>query len=167
MIANHFKEAFSKEWVKNNVHNQDNELSILRDIIPWQKIIEQLVPYYHASQGPFGKSLRMVVAILILSKLRKLSDRKVISEIQENRYFQYFCNIPDKDLFIFLDPSSLPKIRKRLGAEGTKIIEEIIFKSLLESGVIKDNHALIDSTVLEDNIIHPNDIRLLFFPSKK
>ncbi|MCP4059054.1 MAG: transposase, partial [Pseudoalteromonas sp.] len=30
-----------------------------------------------------------------MMKYYSLSDRKVIQHIKENRYMQYFCNVPD------------------------------------------------------------------------
>jgi Transposase domain (DUF772) len=47
-----------------------------------------------------------LIAVSILARLRQLSDRKVIEQIQENRYMQYFCNVPDQGLRTFMNPST-------------------------------------------------------------
>lgn len=161
MIERTFEEAFSPEWIKNNITDIMNELVILRQIIPWQMIIDQLVQFYDSKNGRIGKSLRIMVAVVILSRLRQLSDREVVEQVKENRYMQYFCNVPDEELVNFLNPSTLCEFRKRLGEEGIAIIEKHVFNTLERAGIIDKNTMLMDSTVLESNIIYPNDVRLI------
>ena len=95
MIESSFEEAFSKEWVETQITDSVNELVILRQVIPWQAIIGQLTQFYSNSGGRLGKSLGVMVALLILSRLRSLSDSNVVEQVKENRYMQYFCNVPD------------------------------------------------------------------------
>jgi IS5 family transposase len=161
MIAQTFEDAFCPEWSQTHLANPTHELIILRHIIPWQPIIERLVPFYNPHKGRPGHSLRILVATSILSRLRQLSDRKVIEEMQENRSMQYFCNVPDQSLMTFLNPSTLCRFRKRLGKEGTLIIEDQVFKHLKRASVIDADMMLMDTTVLESPIIYPTDVRLL------
>jgi len=108
-----------------------------------------------------------MVALLIIMKYRHLSDRVVIDQVKENRYIQYFCNVADEGLQTFLNPSSLCVFRKRLGEKGIAIIENEVFETLRRAGVINGDNSLIDSTVLNNNIIYPNDVRLIFSAFKK
>lgn len=160
MITVNFDEAFSSEWVRRNITDSTNELVVLRQVIPWQKISNKLTSFYH-KKGRNGKSLRMMVALLIISRLRALSDENVIKQVKENRYIQYFCNVGDKGLQTFLNPSSLCTFRKRLGAKGVSVIESIVFDQFRRVGVIENDDLLMDSTVLESNIIYPTDVLLL------
>lgn len=162
MINNTFTEVFSQEWIEKNIKDTTNELVILREIIPWEKITKQLSQFYSDMQGCYGKSLRIVVGVLILSKLRMLSDEKVVQQIKENRYYQYFCNVPDDELFFFMHPSSLCKIRQRFGEKGVKIIETNVFEKLRRAGIIDPKYALMDSSVLENNIVYPTDVKLVY-----
>ncbi len=91
MIKDTFEEAFSPEWSERNITDPAHELIVLRKIIPWEKIIARLSLFYNDSKGPVGKSLRIMVALLIVSRLRGLSDREAVSQVKENRYIQYFC----------------------------------------------------------------------------
>lgn len=162
MIAPTFQEAFSPEWLKTYVTNPTHELVILRHIIPWQSIIDRLVPFYNPHKGRTGHALRILVAVAIVARLRHLSDRPVIAHIQENRYLQYFCNVPEQGLRTFLHPSTLCRFRKRLGPEGVAVIEEQVFQHLKRTAVIEADMMLMDSTVLESPIIYPTDVRLLY-----
>ena len=162
MIETSFKEAFSAQWVNRNIVDRTQDLVVLRDVIPWEKIIAQLSSFYSEDKGALGKSLRMMIAILLVMKHYELSDREVIQQIKENRYMQYFCNVPDKGLMTFLHPSSLFVLRKRLGEEGISFIEKDTFEVFRSAGVIKGDNALTDSTVLESNIIYPNDVQLIY-----
>jgi len=134
----------------------------LRQIIPWERIVQRLSKFYDEKQGPIGKSLRMMIALQIIKHYYELSDQDVIKSVKENRYIQYFCNVADQGLATFLHPTSLHVFRVRLGIEGTKIIESETFHLFRRNGVINGETALIDSSVLESDIIHPNDVELLF-----
>lgn len=162
MIDTSFKEAFSAQWIKSNIIDSTQDLVVLRDVIPWEKIIMRLSSFYSKDKGAVGKSLRVMIAIMLVMKHCGLSDRKIIKQIKENRYMQYFCNVPDDNLLNFLHPSSLSVFRKRLGEEGISVIEKHIFETLRSSGVINGDNALTDSTVLNNNIIYPNDVQLIF-----
>ncbi len=162
MIAQTFEEVFSPQWVQTHLANPTHDLILLRRLIPWQPIIDHLVPSYNPQQGRTGHSLRILVATSLLSRLRQLSDRKVIEEIQENRYMQYFCNVPDQCLRTFMHPSTLCRFRKRVGQDGITVIEETVFTGLKRAGVIDADMMLMDSTVLDSPIMYPTDVRLLY-----
>jgi len=161
MIEVKFEEAFSQEWVDKQIDDSTNELVILRQVIPWQEIINQLAAFYDSKSGRLGKSLRVMVALLILSRFRLLSDRDVVQQVKENRYMQYFCNVPDSDLATFVDPSLLSRFRNRLGETGIAIIETGVFDVLRLAGIIQGDAMLMDSTVLSSNIIYPTDVSLI------
>lgn len=162
MIVPGYKEAFCNEWASQHITDNENELVIIRQLIPWQSIIRRLVQFYDERKGRFGKSLRLMVALLILSRFRRLSDSEVVSQVKENRYMQYFCNVPDDELADFVNSSTLCKFRKRLGQKGASIIERLVFHRLRQAGIIQAETLLMDSTVLENNIIYPTDVLLLY-----
>lgn len=161
MIKDTFEEAFSPEWADKNITDRAHELVVLRRIIPWERIVTRLTPFYDETSGAGGKSLRIMSALLTISRLRGLSDRKIVEQVKENRHVQYFRNVPDEGLRTFLHPSSLSVFGKRLGEAGFLIIENEVFEMLRVAGVISGRDALIDSTVLEGDIIHPNDVQLI------
>lgn len=167
MIEKTFEKVFPTEWFDANITNLIHELIIMEAIIPWEKIVSRLCQFYDNSRGPVGKSLRMMIAILIAMRYYQLSDRGIVNQVKENRYIQYFCNVPDQGLQTFLHPSSICIFRKRIGEKGIEIIEKEVFDVLRQAGIIKGDNALIDSTVLNNNIIHPNDVRLIFSALKK
>jgi len=162
MIESTFEEAFSRKWIETQITDWTNELVILRQIIPWQIVITQLTEFYSNDRGRIGKSLRIMVALLVLSRLRSMSDDKVVEQVKENRYMQYFCNVPDPKLANFVNSSVLCRFRQRLGEKGVAIIESAIFHLLRESGIVKGDTNMMDSTVLSSNIIYPTDVLLLY-----
>jgi len=162
VIESSFEEAFSKKWIETQITDSANELVILRQVIPWQVIITQLTQFYNNNSGRLGKSLRVMVALLILSRLRSLSDDKVVEQVKENRYMQYFCNVPDSELANFVNPSVLCRFRQRLDEKGVAIIETEVFELLRRSGIIKGDTLMMDSTALSSNIVHPNDVMLIY-----
>jgi len=161
MIDKRYEDVFSDKWVETHIPNSDHEFVILRQVIPWQRLIDQLSGFYHR-KGRLGKSLRTMVSLLIVSRLRQLSDEQVVFGVQENRYMQYLCNVADSELFDFVNPSTLCKFRQRLGEKGIYLIESTIFHSLRQADVILAETLMMDSTVLVNNLIYPNDVRLVF-----
>ena len=102
MIARSFQEVHSQEWIERYIVDPTNELVVLRRVIPWEKMVKRLARFYDSKRGAMGKDLRMMIALMLLMRLRDLSDREVIKAIRENRYLQYFCNIADGELFQFV-----------------------------------------------------------------
>jgi len=77
MIESSFEETVSKEWVKIQI----NDLVILRQIIPWQTIINQLTQFYKSNCGRIGKSLRVMVALIILSQQKLAGEQHIDNRI--------------------------------------------------------------------------------------
>ena len=127
MIARSFEEVHSKAWLCQHIVDQTHEFVVLRKVIPFQKIMYALCGYYPSSQGRLGKDLRIMIALLILGKLRQIGDLAVIDLVKENRYAQYFCNVSDRDLPAFLDRSTICKFRSRIGRTGIARIEHHVF----------------------------------------
>lgn len=168
MIETDFQEALTTEWKSIHVPDVTHELHLWRQIIPWQAIIEQLSQFYSPDQGRIGNSLRIMVAMLLVQKLYRLSDREVVKRIQDSPYIQYFCNVPDRVKRTFISKSSpLTRFRHRLGVEGIAMIETALFERLKWAGLLNREHCLMDSTVQTSNIHHPNDVLLLFKALKK
>jgi len=162
MIAQTFAEVFSPQWVKTHLSNPTHDLIILRHIVPWQPIIDGLVPFYNRHKGRIGCALRTLSAVSILARLYDLSDRKVLEHIQENRYMQYVCQVPDPTLRTFLHPSTLCRFRQRVGPEGISEMENQVFTCLKRAHVIDASMMLTDTTVLNSPIHYPTDVRLLY-----
>jgi len=162
MIAQTFEDVFSPQWISPHLSHPTHDLIILRQLIPWPSIMDGLVPFYNLKQGRTGCALRPLSAVSILARRRQLSDRKIIEHIQENRYMQYVCNVPDPDLRTFMNPSTLCRFRKRLGIEGISHIEDEVFTCLKRADVIEASMMLMDATVLDSPIIYPTDVGLLY-----
>ncbi len=97
MIKDKFEVAFSSEQAESDITDSAHELVILRKIIPWEKIIVRLSRFYSDSKGPVGKSLRIMAALLIIARLRGLSDREVVRQVKENRYIDISAMFRTKD----------------------------------------------------------------------
>ncbi len=97
MIKDTFEVAFSSEWTNKNITDSAHVLVVSRKIIPWKKIIVRLSRFYNDSRGPVGKSLRIMTALLIITRLRGLSDREAVRQVKENRYIDISAMFRTKD----------------------------------------------------------------------
>ncbi len=120
--------------------------------ILWEKITGRLTKFYDEKKAE-GKKLRMMTAVVIVSRFYQISDRGVVKQVKENRYIQYFCNVANQRPETFLHPASLYYFRKRIGEKGCAVIEKEVFEMLRRAGVTEGDTHLTDSTVLNSNII--------------
>lgn len=161
MIAPTCDDVFSPQWVNTHMTHPTHDLVILRHLIPWQSMIDPLLPSYAPHTGRMGRSRRTLVGIAVVARLRQLSDRKVSEAMQANRYVQYFCHVPAPGLLTFLHPPTLCRFRQRLGQEGIEVLEEQVFMHLKRAGALNADMRRMDSSILDSPIISPNDVRLL------
>ena len=93
MVNLDYKEVYDQNWIRENLKNTQHELIILRQIIPWMEIVHHLKQYYSEKKGRTGLNLYMMVGILLLGKIRVLSDEKTLDLVLENEYARYFCHV--------------------------------------------------------------------------
>jgi transposase, IS5 family len=82
----------------------------------------------------------------------------------ENAYWQYFCGYDHLQWKLPINPSSLTRWRKRLGAENMEKILAMSVSVAVETGVVskKDlKQVIVDTTVMPKNIEFPTDTKLL------
>ena len=103
MRAQTVEDVFSPQWVETHIINPTHDLVILRPIIPWQSIIDQLVPSSPPPKGRLGRSLRILGGVSMAARLRPLSDRTVIKEIQVSALWADFSRLSRTWLFRHAD----------------------------------------------------------------
>ncbi len=82
-------------------------------MLPWEELIDIYGKSLSSNKGRYGIDGRLAVGSLIIKHRLNLSDREVISMIQENIYLQYFLGFQsfqkepafDSSLFVHLRAS--------------------------------------------------------------
>lgn len=165
MGLNRYKQYTFDDEIWQSIIDENHELAKLAEFLPWEDIFEALRPYY-SRLGREAKSIRLMVGLHIMKHRFSLSDVDTVRNFHENYYWQYLCNI-SLDVFLKKGPkkliadSTMCKFRKRLGAEGLKVLEDTIKNVLIKEGRINKRVQLVDTTVIEKNIIYPTDSSLL------
>ena len=127
--------------------NGNNRWIKLHDKIPWVQL-EELYRKYYSHLGRPGKDSQLINGLLIIKHTKDISDEKVVEEFMENPYLQYFCGYDQLvTLEQEIDPSTLSKVRGRVGVEYFRMFEEEIIKILIDEKVIKVNEQMVDATV--------------------
>ncbi len=132
----------------------------IKGMIPWGELEGEYAKYF-SDKGRPGLDGRLVLGLFLLKHMSNKSDREVIFELQENVYWQAFCSFEGFVTSEQLNSSSLTKIRKRLGPEFVKALEDKTYRVLIEKKIIRAKGVLVDATVMPEKIKYPNDIGLL------
>lgn len=140
--------------------NPSHELLRASRLIDWDALQEALSSYY-SLLGRTGKPIRLMVGIHILKHRYNTSDERAVEELHENAYWQCFCGFQTFQTGEVMDPTSLVKFRNRIGAEGMKRIEEVLFRTWSEMGLVKTKRISVDTTSQPKDIAYPTDCDLL------
>ena len=131
----------------------ENRWVRLSKIVPWDRFAEIYMRVMDKRMGRPGVSPRTVLGALIIKHLKKLDDRGVIEEIQENPYLQYFVGLTEFTTEPVFDPSLFVEIRKRVGKEVFDELNEM----LIESATMKKTKKGIKKKKKEDREDGEND----------
>ena len=164
--------------------SKENRWVKLSQVVPWDRFEEIYMEVMDKRMGRPGVSPRTILGALIIKHIKKLDDRGVIEEIQENPYMQYFVGLKEFTTEPVFDPSLFVEIRKRIGKEAFDQMNEMMIKSVTEkkskvSGKKKDKgendgaaptnkgKLQIDATVSDQYIKFPTDTNLMNEGRKK
>lgn len=132
----------------------------IAELIPWEELEDEYRQYF-SDVGRPGTDAQLVVGLLLLKHMTGLSDEEVVEAVRENPYMQAFCGFEQFVTGDILDPSTLTKMRERLGLKFFKELEHKTYNLLIDRKIIKAKGMLVDATVFPEEIKYPNDVGLL------
>ena len=137
--------------------NPKDPLLLLAGKIPWE-IFDREFSVLYAERGRPGKSIRLMVGLLLLKQIENLSDERVVEAWVRNPYYQAFCGMEHFQWRFPCDPSDLVHFRKRIGDSG---VEKILQVSIsIHGDRALEREIVVDTTVQEKNITFPTDTKL-------
>ena len=143
--------------------NPEHPLYVLAERIDWSQFDAAIDACYADELGRPGVNTRLMVGLLYLKHAYDESDESVVARWVENPYWQFFCGCQYMQHELPIDPSSLSKWRKRVGAERLeKLLEATIHTALAMKAVRPQElqKVNVDTTVQEKAIAFPTDARL-------
>ena len=155
--------SFNSGWLKTNL-DPSHELVLLAERIDWQTLTDKLAHFY-SLRGRRAKAPRLMIALHLIKHIYNLSDEQVVKGLSENIYYRFFCGL-DNDLQAWsakrpLDSSTMTNFRKRIGAAGMRLIENVVNGQLLKEKRINPKSQIVDTTAMEKHIAFPTDGNLL------
>ena len=153
-----------------NALDKNNRWINFSKIIPWDKVSSYYNQRMCNKNGAVTTDARIVLGALIIKHHESLSDEGTIEAIKENIYMQCFIGLPSFKTESVFAPSLFVEIRKRLGLDYWREINEIIIKHnspnkkeddeptdlLGNKGTIN-----IDATIVEQDMQYPTDLGIL------
>jgi len=140
--------------------DENNRWLRIAELIPWEELEEEYARHF-SDVGRPGTDAQLVIGLLLLKHMTGLSDVGVVQDVLENPYMQAFCGYEKFVTEELLDPSTLTKMRERLGLEFFKELERKTYKLLIDRKIIRGKGMLVDATVFPEKIKYPNDVGLL------
>lgn len=143
--------------------NPDHPLLILAEKIDWTRFTSEIDACYAAEIGRPGIPTRVMVGLLYLKSAFDCSDESLIELWVENPYWQAFCGFEYMQHEPPVDPSSLSRWRKRVGAERLELLLKVVIETALKMKAIKPaelDKVNVDTTVQEKAITFPTDAKL-------
>ena len=152
---------FFKPWL-SLILDPYHELCQLTKRINWDSLENEFEKFFVKDRGAPAKPVRLVVGIMMLQNMYGFSDEGAVEEWVENPYWQFFCGEKQLQVDPPINPSSLPRWRKRIGKEGMSKILNATIKSAIVTGTVSKKNlkkAIVDTTVMEKNITFPTDAK--------
>ncbi len=142
--------------------DMDHSLVRLTGLVPWPSFDEAFGKHYRPLGRP-AKPTRLMVGLHYLKHMYDLSDEEAVERWVENPYWQYLCGFEFFQHRLPIDPSTMTRWRKRIGAEGMERVLSATVGMAVEAGAVKASsfeRITVDTTVQPKNIAHPTDSRL-------
>jgi len=147
------------KWIYNN-----SDYIKLANQVDWDNLCTPLEQAYCRNNGRASLNTRRMLALEILKHLLKLSDEKLVHQLQTNLEVQYFCGIQNMYEDTTMESSSLTHFRNRL-AKHPGILEAIqkvhLTEAIRKLPKKRQGQYDQDGTVIEEKMKYPNDIELL------
>ena len=146
----------------NRIVDAKHPLSRLTKQMNWTAFDERFERQF-SDEGRPAIETRLMVSLHYLKYTHDLSDEETVARWVENPYWQYFSGRQHFEHKLPIDPSSMTRWRKRVGAEGA---EELLSQTIATA--IKQKHLKrtqcqrvnVDTTVQTKAIRFPTDARL-------
>jgi len=143
--------------------NPDHPLYVLAERIDWSQFEATIDACYAEELGRPGVNTRLMVGLLYLKHAFNESDESLVARWVENPYWQFFCGCQYMQHELPIDPSSLSRWRKRVGAERLEKLLEATIHTALAMKALRPKELEqinVDTTVQEKAIAFPTDARL-------
>jgi IS5 family transposase len=143
--------------------NPEHPLYVLAERIDWSRFDSAIDSCYADEIGRPGVNTRLMVGLIYLKHAFDESDESLVARWVENPYWQFFCGCQYMQHELPIDPSSLSKWRKRVGAERLEKLLEATIKTALAMKALRPQELQkvnVDTTVQEKAIAFPTDARL-------
>lgn len=143
--------------------DKSHELVVLADKMDRDEIHDVVASMYTSPKGRASLPARFLTGLTMLKAIYKFSDEEVCRAWTQNPYFQYFTGEEFFQHKFPHDRSNLTHFRQRIG----DALEAILVESLRVAftlgaiGAQELAHVTVDTTVMEKNVAHPSDAKLM------
>lgn len=146
----------------------DNRWVKLAELMPWDFIEDIYAENMSLDNGAPAINSRIAFGAITIKENENLVDERVVENIAENPYMQYFLGLHEFTNEPLFDPSMMVHFRKRFPADKIEEINKRIFAAQEQDendgdGTPPANKGklVLDATCAPADIRYPNDLSLL------
>lgn len=151
----------AESWGNHPHARELREISSLLDQVPdvASRVHADLVGGHHATVGCMGMSGEQALRLAVLKQINQISYEDLAFVLVDSRVARTFSRLP-----LGWNPSSstLGENIKRISPETWEAINRTIFGLAQNKGVETGDQVRTDCTIVEANVLEPNDARLLW-----
>ena len=140
--------------------DENNRWLRIAELIPWDELEGEYASHFSHTGRP-GTDGRLFIGLILLKHMAMVSDREIVEAVLENPYMQMFCGFERFVTGKMLDASTLTRLRKKVGIEFFRYMEERTYRLLIERRIIRAKGILVNATVFPENAKYPSDMGLL------
>ncbi len=108
--------------------NADNRWAVLSNKIPWHELESEYDKHFSPDEGAPAKNIRESLGALLIKEKLQVSDRKLVEQVRENPYLQYFPGYERYSDEAPFSASLLPSFRARCSGVFLGKLNEILFR---------------------------------------
>lgn len=143
------------------------ELGPMAKILDQPELLEPFIASYEKAARESGLCLtgrktipiRTFAGMMVLKHMSSLSYRDLCEHVKDRISWRVFCRIPFGKKVP--DYSTLCKLVQRFGPQAIEEMNRALLKHLNDQNKLKGKKIKIDTTVVESNIEHPTDAKVL------
>lgn len=147
------------EWLPKSYFSLPDELEKVDKLLSDERFIEPFAKHFSRSCGRPSTPIDVYLRMMYLKRRYGLGYERLCKEVADSITWRRFCHIRLED--DVPDFTTLAKLTKKFGDKALEELNDLLIHKAVDEKLIRSRKVRVDSTVVQADIHHPTDARLL------